>query len=238
MTAVAATTPFDNGSDDVSIGVDASGGIHVAFRGIENASCCNQERGIGYAYYNGSSWTIQKVDSYVPGTNFSPGTDQPILRLDKSGNPHIVAEYRNSANPATEGGVTYNRYYSVKYYTRSGSTWSGQVASFQGNNSNELDDISFDLDTNDRPHIAYAAEKNGSGRDAGLYYTYMNSGGSFVSEITLLTGATGAAEALQTDIQIDPTNNYVHILSYNYNSVIRMSSNTGSRNFVLHGSGK
>ena len=224
MTQVTASTPFDNASDDVSLAIDANGYYHVAFRGIENAACCGQERGICYGYStNGTSWTFTNVDSYTDASGWK-NLDDPIIKVDGAGNPHIVAGYRDANNSVVVGGVTYNRLYAIMHYKKT-TTWSKQMFYYQGGASNEIGEISFDLDGSNLPHVAFQAENNGSGLDGNLIYIKNTSGTTWSTIDTLIKGGTSQAEGIYIDIEVDGSGD-VYIVSNNYQGALKMTTNS------------
>ncbi|MBO6517749.1 MAG: PKD domain-containing protein, partial [Bacteroidia bacterium] len=226
MSQVTATTPFDNASDDVSLAIDASGNFHAAIRGIQNAACCSQERGICYAYStNGTSWTFTNVDSYTDPSGWK-NLDDPIIKIDKNGDPHIVAQFRDARSPTSFDGQTgLDRVYALMHYKLT-TSWSKDIVFWQSGASNEVDEFGFDLDTNDRPHVAFLRERNGSGRDGSLFYIYDSAGsGGWSTAKLLIAGSTGAQEGTNPTLIVDK-NNKVHIISYNHSGAIKLSTNT------------
>jgi PKD repeat protein len=224
MTQVTATTPFDNGSDDVSLAIDASGNFHVAIRGIANTSCCSQERGICYAYSsNGTSWTFTNVDSYTDPSGWK-NLDDPIIKIDKNGDPHIVAQFRDANSPTSFGGATgLDRVYALIHYKKT-TSWSKNTIFYQSGASNEVDEFGFDLDTSGNPHVGFLRETNGTGRDGSLYYTGYN-GSSWSTPTQLIAGSTGAQEGDDPTVVVNKNTNKIYITSFNYNNDIKMSTN-------------
>ncbi len=242
MTSVLSATDFNSASDDVSLAIGSTGTFHVAFRGIDHrVACCSQPRGIVYAYSsNGTSWSFEKVSSYSTSGG-SQNTDDPIIRVTNSGVVHIGAQFRNSSNPVSYAGQSYNRLYTIVHHRRdAANTWVTSYPYFQGGASNEVDDFSMALDTSGNPHFAWQAEVNGSGLDGNLMYTVYTGSGSqtataangrdagWAAPTTIITGATSAAEGRNNDIEIDPTDNSVHIMSYGPAGIKYSKKSTGS----------
>ena len=228
MASVLSAVGFNSASDDVSLAIGSTGTFHVAFRGIDHrVACCAQPRGIVYAYSsNGTSWSFEKVSSYSNSSGWL-NTDDPIIRVTSSGVVHIGAQFRNSNNSASYAGQSYNRLYTVIHHRRdAANTWVTSYPYFQGGASNEIGDISMALDTSGNPHFAWQAEVNGSGLDGNLMYTVYTGTGSqtataangrdagWAAPTTIITGATSAGAGNRNDIEIDPTDNSIHIISY------------------------
>jgi hypothetical protein len=216
-----ASTPFDYASDDVSMAIDASGGFHVVFKGIENAACCAQERGVAYGYSaNGSSWSFTNIQSSTDPNGWLSYND-PQIKLDKNGNPNIVFLLSDANNP---------RAYTLRHYKKTGS-WTGQTIFSQVGGAclcNEINEFAFDLDTFGRVHVAFQRETNSSGLDGGLWYTYDN-GSGFTSPVALIAGATNLEEGYNPNISIDVSTNHVYVISSNHGDSLKESTNkTGS----------
>ena len=201
--------------------IDASGGFHVVFKGIENAACCAQERGVAYGYSaNGSSWSFTNIQSSTDPNGWLSYND-PQIKLDKNGNPNIVFLLSDANNP---------RAYTLRHYKKTGS-WTGQTIFSQVGGAclcNEINEFAFDLDTFGRVHVAFQRETNSSGLDGGLWYTYDN-GSGFTSPVALIAGATNLEEGYNPNISIDVSTNHVYVISSNHGDSLKESTNkTGS----------
>jgi hypothetical protein len=96
---------LDGGMAEISGGAceveyDQSNNIHLAFTTATHPA-------IYYGRWNGSAWTIETVDTLGFNTGGRIGTNQANLRVDASGNPHLL----------------YVRDFQVWYATKSGTTW-------------------------------------------------------------------------------------------------------------------
>ncbi len=242
MSAVFSATTFDSASDDVSLAIGSTGTFHVAFRGSDNrGGCCTQPRGIVYAYStNGTSWSFERVSSYS-SSGGSRNVDDPIIRVSSTGIVHIGAQFTISENPVSYAGQSYNRLYTVIHHRRdAANTWVTSYPYFQGGSSNEVGDLSMALDTSGNPHFAWMAEVDGTGRDGTLMYTVYTGTGSqtanaangrdagWAAPTSIITGATTAGEGRNNDIEIDPTDNSVHIMSYGPSGIRYSTKSTGS----------
>ena len=227
FTAVNASSGTGSGSgwaasDDVDLAIGTNGHIHVVFRLGGTGSCCNQPRGVFYAKStdNGSTWAYAKIETYSDPSGWK-NTDDPLIRLDGSNNPHIAFMFRDANSP---------RRYSVRYTKFNGTSWDAvENAHTQTGASNEVDELGFDLDSNGKPHISFQRETNGTGCDGGLWYT--NKTGASWSGPTELQAGSGNCSARVTyghnsNLQVDPSNK-VHIVSSNYQDEIFHSTNAG-----------
>jgi hypothetical protein len=114
----------NNDSGWTSLALDSAGNPHISY--YDNAN-----RDLKYANWNGTSWTIETVDSAG-----DVGRDGSIV-VDGSGNPHI--SYRDSTNGA------------LKYAYHDGSGWNISVVDASGSVAMS----SIVLDSSENPHISY-----------------------------------------------------------------------------------
>ncbi len=111
--------------------------VHISYSDV-----CSYD--FRYAYWNGSTWSIETVDS--------DGGYYTSLALDSSGNSHI--SYSDATN------------YDLKYAYWNGSTWSIETVD---NNVYICYDTSLALDSSGNPHISYSDATNYD-----LKYAYWN----------------------------------------------------------------
>jgi len=107
---------------DSSLALDSAGNPHVSY--LETSP----DYDLKYAFWNGSAWNIQVVDTSAEGS--------PSMKLDSAGNPRI----------------SYAGYDALRYAARNGSAW--QIKVFGGGGGG-IFDTSLALDTAGNPHIAY-----------------------------------------------------------------------------------
>ncbi len=211
--------PFDLGMLEVDLAISPDGTFHIAFTGQEDADCCNQVRGIWYASSsNGSSWSFTQLLTHPGSYNYTP-----ILRIGSDGYPRMASIFNNTS---TLG-------YEARYSTYNGTTWNTETVFTESNGTNFLNALSFDLDANDKAHLAIQKKTNGSGYDNGLWYT-TNAGGSWPANLTEIAPAVaccGGAPPFYEIQGINPTiaidgNNKVHIVHTDYNGNIQYVTNT------------
>ena len=75
-----------------SMALDRQGRPHIAYTKYNGSRTLRDE--LKYAYYNGSSWTIESVDNNVYG--FGQNTAYVSMKLDGSDSPHISYLYYSS----------------------------------------------------------------------------------------------------------------------------------------------
>src|SRR5690606_31618793 len=95
-----------------------------------------------------------------------------------------------------------------------------------GNASNEVNVPNFAIDGNNKLHVAFQAETNGSGLDGGLYYTN-NVSGSWAPPTVLAAGAQGMTQGNVISIVTDAANK-VHLVHHNYQGLIYLNNVSGS----------
>jgi hypothetical protein len=150
---VAASSEYD---PDSSIAVDAAGRPHIAFHGPDDT--------LQYAYWTGSTWAIQVVETYAG--------DHNSLVLDSSGNPHIAYSYAASYLDTA-----------LHYAHWTGSAWDIQVVEQNTLHVSPAGDPSIALDGAGSPHVSYYAVYD-SGWDGYLRYATL-SGSQWIIETVL-----------------------------------------------------
>jgi hypothetical protein len=121
----------NSGGFDHSLAVDSQGRPHISFD--------KQSAVLGYAYNNGTAWTITDVD-----TDARTGQSNSIA-VDANDVPHIsyVQHDNFDANDVTRG--------HVKYATKVAGQWFTEFADPQDKNAG----TSITLDSHGRPRVAY-----------------------------------------------------------------------------------
>lgn len=193
-------TMFNNG---IGFEVDTAGGYHI----LINVYTANGLE-IKYAYSsNGSTWTYTNIDNTANQTNYSYSNLQ--LKLDSSNRPHIYYLIRNVASNIFSGKI-----YTLIHKFFNGSSWVTETPYSQnGGNGTGVNDVimtSASIDGNNKSHIAFIAETNGSGTDGSLLYIN-NTSGSWSTPVFLATGATSSPAADRVAILSD-SNNKQHIV--------------------------
>ncbi|MCB9285384.1 MAG: T9SS type A sorting domain-containing protein [Lewinellaceae bacterium] len=209
-----------NASDDVDMAIDGNNNIHVVFRMGAIGTCCGQRRGVFYgkSTNNGSTWTFSEIETYADPNGWK-NTDDPAIAIGPNNNPHIVFNYTDSNDP---------RLYSVRYTAFNGASWSTvEYVWSQTGASNEISYTSLDIDSNNKPHVAFQRETNGTGCDGGLWYSN-KVGGSWSSPVAVQAGAGDCSSSqyagAHPNLQVGSSNK-VYIVSYNYQNKIFLSSN-------------
>ncbi|MCB0550918.1 MAG: exo-alpha-sialidase, partial [Phaeodactylibacter sp.] len=209
-----------NASDDVDMAIDGNNNIHVVFRMGATGACCNQRRGVFYAKStnNGSSWNFTEIETFADPNGWK-NTDDPAIAIGPNNNPHVVFNFTDSNNP---------RQYAVRYTAFNGSSWSTvENAWSQTGVSNEVSYATIDIDSNNKPHVAFQRETNGTGCDGGLWYTN-KTGASWSGPTVIQAGAGDCSNRITAgeypNLQVG-ANNKVYIVSYNYQSKIFLSTN-------------
>ena len=101
-----------------------------------------------YAYYDGSTWHVQNVDTIGFGTIGI----QISMKLDNLGNPHILYESYAATYNSTGSGCQ------LKYASWNGSAWIIQVVD---NSSDMIIAPSLALNQNQNPYVSYYDETAG-----------------------------------------------------------------------------
>ena len=216
------SSSFTMFNDGISLEIDSSGGFHI----LMNVYTSNGAE-IKYAYSsNGSSWTYTTVDHSNNQTNYSFANLQ--LKLDSSNYPHVYYVIKNIGS----GGIS-SRVYSIIHKFYNGSTWNSETAHTQtggnGTGANDINMMSASVDGNNKSHIGFVAETNGSGTDGSLLYIN-NVSGTWTTPVFLATGGTGSPAADRVNILTD-TNNKQHIIYRENNTTYKLiytTNKTGS----------
>lgn len=190
-------------NDGIALAIDSNGGYHL----LINVYTSNGLE-LKYVYSaNGTSWAYTSIDNSNNQTNYSYTNLQ--LKLDNLNRPHTYYLIKNIGS----SGIS-SRVYSIihKYYN--GSSWVSETAYSQtggtGTGANEINMMAASIDGNNKSHIAFIAETNGSGTDGSPLYT-TNASGSWSTASFLATGTTGNAAADRINILCD-SNNKQHII--------------------------
>jgi hypothetical protein len=153
-------------SDYLSIAVDASNTVHIAFMGY-TGSGVTSTRGVAYARYNGS-WLFESVEMNSHPSGWL-NTSKPFIAVDASSVPHIAYDLVDASVHQQHS----------KLATRTGaSTWSKTTWKSNPSNSNEnVKEWRLKADANGKLHLVYILNLI-SGDDELHYYT--NASGSWV----------------------------------------------------------
>ncbi|HEY0108071.1 MAG TPA: hypothetical protein VGB67_00500, partial [Fibrella sp.] len=211
---------FTSASDDVDLAIDATGRFHVVFRG-ERGGGLTSNRGVWYGLStNGTSWSFTEIQTFSD-PNGAQNTNDPVIEVDASNNPHIAFIASNSNSPRT---------YGIRYYKYTGSAWTGETALTQtgGVPANEINNFDMAIDGAGKAHLAIQRETNNLGRNGGLVYT-TNSTGSWATPTVLAEGAQTDTEsqAQGTTLGIDTdAANKVHVVYSGYPGRINYINNT------------
>ncbi|UCE61440.1 MAG: HYR domain-containing protein [Phycisphaerales bacterium] len=207
---------FDSLSDDVSVAIDSAGNYHVAFKASKGGGTTS-ERGIFYAKYDGTSWTIEKVQTSTDPHGWK-NYDDPRIDVDSADTPHMTYQFSDANDPDLEN---------IRYAVW-GTPWSiSNVDSTAGNM--ELFNGGFALDSSDKAHLSYGKE-DGDAWDADLMYAN-NVSGSFVPTRLVDVGNDDpSGEGVgDTDLELDTSGNVY--ISYSYGeygaSSVRLLTNAG-----------
>ncbi len=198
-------------ADFTSLAIDSTGKFHVAISGSIGGGI-NSTRGVWYGTSTTGAtgtWTFTQVETYSDPNGWK-NTSHPVIKVDTNNRPHIAFDFDD---------VNGTRSYSSRYRWFDGSVWQGAGAAGDvhvqaGNASNEVNDVNFALDSNNKAHFVMQAETNGSGLDASLIYIN-NVSGSFSAPVTIAAGATNQAQGTNPNILLDAANK-VHVVASNY----------------------
>ena len=196
--AVTDSLAGSSSNDDVSLAVDSAGGYHVAFRLNDNsANLTAGKRVVMYGYSStGSAWTFKDVWRTDSSPSGFYNTDDPQVRVDSNDRPHIAFRYTDANS---------SRYYAIRHHYFNGTVWTGEQAYGQSGgaaSNNELTKFSYQIDHDDKSHLAIVVESNGSGTDGSLAYLN-NTSGSWSSLNILAAGATSNAAAVNVSMVVD-----------------------------------
>ncbi len=185
--------------DDVALAIDGNGGFHVVSRVYgPGANLAAAPRVIMYGYSaNGTSWTYTQIYA-SPANSSSYNTRWPSIAVDASNRPHILfrADY-----PTPTG-------YELRYYSFNGTSWSGSAIYATPSRSNEINSVSFGLDSSGHAHVVFVAE-NTTTSDGSPYYM-TNASGSWSTAAKLVDG-TSTPLAPNVSMAVD-ANDKVHLI--------------------------
>lgn len=156
------------GAEGVSLALDSSGFAHISYY---------QNNEIRYAFWDGSQWTTQTVDTNI---GYSA---PPSLALDQNDRPHISYYY------GYPNGV-------LRYASNTSGDWQIQTVDAAGDVGH---DSSIAVDSLGYPHISYMDVTN-----ADLKYAAWDGNSWFIQTIADVGFAYGSQG---TSIQVDANNN-------------------------------
>ena len=118
--------------------IDSSGNLHLSYWDWNTGG--TDDTWLKYAYYNGTSWSVETLQSIMDQNN---PTLHSSLDIDSSGNPHI--SYYDHKNDT------------LRYTYHNGTAWVDQTLTLDDSNDNGRFN-SIALDSSDHPRIAYRNE--------------------------------------------------------------------------------
>lgn len=179
FTAAQMLTGSQGTQDDVAFAIDGNGAFHVVSRVYgPGADLAAAPRVIMYGYSaNGTTWTFTQIHA-TPANNSSYNTRYPAIAVDGNNRPHILFR---SDNPTPTG-------YGLRYHSFNGTAWSGSEIYITPSRSQEINSLSFGLDSNGGAHIVFVAE-SATSTDGSPYYM-TNASGSWSSATKLFNGAS------------------------------------------------
>ena len=118
--------------------IDSSGNLHLSYWDWNTGG--TDDTWLKYAYYNGTSWSVETLQSIMDQNNPTLHTS---LDIDSSGNPHI--SYYDHKNDT------------LRYTYHNGTAWVDQTLTLDDSNDNGRFN-SIALDSSDHPRIAYRNE--------------------------------------------------------------------------------
>lgn len=190
-------------SNDLDIQIDSNDNIHIVYR-PSDGSGVTSTRGIGYGFYDGSSWSfewVQNASSSSGWRNF----DDPILKVDANGKAHLLYEYSDS-----HIGVDY-----VRYATNASGSWAFTDLTTGTGGQDEVFVSSLDIDSSGDVHAFYIREDDQNTYQGNLYYRAL-SGGSWSAE-TKLVDATGESKNYSGYTAAIDSSGKVHLV-YSYST--------------------
>ncbi len=177
-------TVDDEGGLSPSLVLDSSGNPHISYW----VNTSGYDMVLRYAYWNGSSWEIEAIDSSMwCGSRTS-------LALDDKGYPHIA--YGDSENDY------------LKYAVWNGSDWMVEVVDSTGMVG---DFASMALDTSGNPHISYCDYTDTSSFN--LKYTRWN-GSVWEMELVHTAKDAGFGTSIEVDSLNYPHISYIVLLQF------------------------
>ncbi|MBD2705498.1 putative Ig domain-containing protein [Spirosoma sp. BT702] len=207
---------FDGVASGVMLSIDATGTFHVVFNGYRGDPITGT-KGIWYGVSpNGTSWTFTEIQT-VQDLNGFTTLNFSILEVDNSNVPHIACLIRNENDPRT---------YTLRYFRKNGNSWTGENAFSQSGgfpSANEITRLDLAVDGNNKAHIAFQRETNGTSRDGGLWYIN-NTSDSWSTPTELAHGETNQQQGETITIDTDLSNN-IHIIYSDYQENLYHATN-------------
>jgi hypothetical protein len=167
---------FEYFGDYTSIAIDSNDHPHISYCDYENYN-------LKYAYFTGSTWEIEVVDSEGEVGQYSS------IAIDQYDNPHISYGYLQNSNLA----------FDLKYATKSGASWNVTTVDEEGDVRKWT---SLALDATGFPHISYYDYWEGA-----LKFAYYN-GNTWVYQTVDTNGSTGCFNSLRMDSENNPCISY------------------------------
>ena len=167
---------FEYFGDYTSIAIDSNDHPHISYCDYENYN-------LKYAYFTGSKWNIEVVDSEGNVGQYSS------IAIDQYDNPHISYCLLENSNLA----------FDLKYATKSGTIWNITTVDKPGDVRKWT---SLALDHNNFPHISYYDYWEG-----GLKYAYSD-GITWFYQTVETNGSTGCFNSLSIDSEDKPCISY------------------------------
>lgn len=190
-------------SDDLDIQIDNSDNIHIVYRPSDGGGVTST-RGIGYGFYDGSSWSFEWVENASSPSGWR-NFDNPILKVDANGKAHLLYEYSDS----------HIRIDYVRYATNASGSWTYTDLTTGTGGQDEVFVNSLDIDASGNAHAFYIREDDQNTYTGNLYYRAL-SGGSWSAE-TKLVDATGESKGYDGYSAVVDSNGKAHI-TYSYST--------------------
>ena len=167
---------FEYFGDYTSISLDSNDNPHISYCDFENYD-------LKYAYYTGSKWNKEVVDSDGLVGQYSS------IAIDEYDNPHVSYGYLENSHQV----------FDLKYATKTGNTWSIEVVDHSGDVRKWT---SIALDSLGLPHISYYDYWEGA-----LKYTF-NNGTTWNFQTIDINGSTGCFNSLKLNSVDNPCISY------------------------------
>jgi len=167
---------FEYFGDYTSIAIDSNDHPHISYCDYENYN-------LKYAYFTGSNWNKEVVDSEGNVGQYSS------IAIDQYDNPHISYGYLENSNLA----------FDLKYATKSGGNWNITTVDEPGDVRKWT---SLALDSNGFPHISYYNYWEGA-----LKYAYSD-GNTWFYQTVETNGSTGCFNSLCLNSEDKPCIGY------------------------------
>ncbi|MFD2444143.1 S-layer homology domain-containing protein [Bacillus sp. CGMCC 1.16607] len=181
-----ANVTYINGPLDIT--VDSNNGIHLAYH-LDIGTGVTSTRGIGYGYYNGSSWNFTQIE-VASDPNGWKDYRTPIIEVDSDGKVYLVYEH-------IDGNGT--RKSEVRFATNVSGTWSKQGVYTKTGSSDGNLFASIAIDSNKKIHISYTDNN-------AFYYTFKSASDSNFSIASKLVDG-GSLNSIFSSIFIDSSDN-------------------------------